>query len=64
MSLNGRYGERAREAAERMIDEKMVDFVGSDLHGPRHIEAIKACLKEKYLEKILTSDTLLNKTLL
>ena len=64
MSLIGKYGARPKEIAERMMDEKMIDFVGTDLHGPRHFESIKVCLKEKYLEKILTSDTLLNKTLL
>ncbi len=64
MSLSGRYGKHAKYTAEKMIDENMVDFMGSDLHGVRHTEAIHACLKEKYLEKILTSGKLLNKTLL
>lgn len=64
MSLVGRYGRQAKHYAEKMIDNKMVDFVGSDLHGIRHIEAIRECLHEKYLEKILASDNLMNKILL
>jgi protein-tyrosine phosphatase len=64
MALAGRYGRQAQHAAEKMIDNKMVDFVATDLHGFRHIEAIRECLRAKYLEKILTSDTLMNKTLL
>ena len=64
MSLIGRYGKPAKAIAERMIDEKLVDFVGTDLHGMKHLENIKECLSEKYLEKILTYDKLLNKTLL
>lgn len=64
MSLSGRYGNHAKMAAEKLIDENMIDFVGTDLHGMKHMEAIKACLKEKYLEKILTYDKLLNKILL
>ncbi|MES2619583.1 MAG: CpsB/CapC family capsule biosynthesis tyrosine phosphatase [Bacteroidota bacterium] len=64
MSLIGKYGERAKAIAEKLIDERMVEFVGSDLHGPKHFQFIRATLKEKYLEKILTSEALLNKTLL
>lgn len=64
MSLIGKYGKGAKSTAEKMIDENMVNFVGTDLHNENSIEAIKLCLKEKYLEKILTYDRLLNKTLL
>jgi tyrosine-protein phosphatase YwqE len=63
-SLLGTYGRSAKYTAEKMIDEHMVNFVGSDLHGERHIELLKQCINQKYLEKILTYDKLLNKTLL
>ncbi len=63
MSLVGKYGKGAKAVAEKMIDEKMVNFVGTDLHNESSLEVIKLCLKEKYLEKILTYDKLLNKTL-
>jgi tyrosine-protein phosphatase YwqE len=64
MSLAGRYGKQAKHFAEKMIDTKMVDFIGTDLHGMRHIEAIRECLPEKYLEKLLLSGNLMNKSLL
>ena len=64
MSLVGKYGKPAKAVAEKLIDENMVNFVGSDLHNEKSIETIQACLKEKYLEKILNYDRLLNKTLL
>lgn len=63
-SLSGKYGKGAKITAERMIDENMVDFIGTDLHNARHAEHLKTCLNLKYLEKILTSDKLKNKTLL
>lgn len=64
MSLMGRYGKEAKFTAERMIDEKMVNFVGTDLHNARQMESIKDCLNLKYLDKILNYEKLLNKTLL
>lgn len=63
-SLAGRYGAGAEYTAKRMIDEGMVEFVGSDLHSLNSFEVLRMCLKEKHLEKLLTSDKLLNKTLL
>lgn len=63
-SLAGVYGKGPKLTAERLIREKMVDFTGSDLHGPRGLDHLHECLKSKYLERILTYDKLLNKTLL
>jgi protein-tyrosine phosphatase len=63
-SLSGLYGKAAKFTAEKMINENMVDFVGSDLHGIRHIEALDNALGQRYLAKILNYDKLLNKTLL
>ena len=63
-SLSGIYGKAAKFTAERMIDENMVEFVGTDLHGIKHLEMLEACLGVRYLDKILNYDKLLNKTLL
>lgn len=62
-SLSGKYGKGAKIAAEKMIDEKMVNFVGTDLHRIPQFDNLRECLKLKHLEKILTYDKLLNKTL-
>jgi tyrosine-protein phosphatase YwqE len=64
MSLMGKYGKEAKVIAERLIDEKLVNFVGTYLHNARQMESIKACLDLKYLGKILHYEKLLNKTLL
>ena len=63
MSLVGKYGKPAKAIAERLIDENMVDFTGTDLHNIRQMETIEACISEKYVQKILNYDKLLNKTL-
>lgn len=64
MSLAGKYGKPARAVAEKMIDENMVEFIGTDLHNAKHMESIiTQCLKEKYLGKILNYNKLLNRAL-
>ena len=63
-SLAGGYGSRAKFTAEKMIDDGMVEFVSTDLHSIGQFDMFRECLKEKYLERILTSDKLLNRTLL
>lgn len=61
-SLAGYYGGLPKKIAERMIDEGLVDFIGSDLHGIRHLNAMKHALHEKHLWKLL-SKGVMNSTL-
>ena len=61
-SLVGYYGLGAKRAAERMIDENMIEFTGSDLHGDRHLEALRKVVHEKKFRKLLFSG-LLNATI-
>ncbi|MBK6837285.1 MAG: capsular biosynthesis protein [Bacteroidetes bacterium] len=57
-SLVGYYGAGAKKIAERMVDEKMIDFIGSDLHGERHLDALQKTVKEKYLAKLISQGVL------
>lgn len=61
-SLVGYYGAGAKKIAERMVNEQMIDFIGSDLHGIRHLEALQKSLQEKYLTK-LVGQRILNSTI-
>jgi protein-tyrosine phosphatase len=61
-SIAGYYGAVPKKIAERLIDENLVDFIGSDLHGVRHLNAMQIALSEKHLWK-LVSKGLLNPTL-
>ncbi|REJ81775.1 MAG: capsular biosynthesis protein [Bacteroidetes bacterium] len=51
-SLCGYYGGPAKKIAEKLIDENMIDFIGSDLHGARHLESLKKVISEKHLWKL------------
>lgn len=63
-SLTGTYGQSARQTAERMIDENMIDFVATDLHNERHLNYIRDSVKLPYLEKIINYPKLMNKVLI
>jgi tyrosine-protein phosphatase YwqE len=62
ISLAGYYGPGAKKTAEKMIDAGMVNFVGSDMHHTRHLEALRKTLSEKYLSKLVAKG-ILNNTL-
>jgi protein-tyrosine phosphatase len=51
-SLSGYYGGQVKKTAERLVDENLIDFIGSDLHGDRHLNALKRTVHEKYLWKL------------
>lgn len=42
LSLSGYYGKTVKKIATSLIDNKMVSFIGTDLHHLSHAEAIKA----------------------
>ncbi|MGN6646778.1 MAG: tyrosine-protein phosphatase [Cytophaga sp.] len=62
-SLAGYYSKPAKHFAEKLIDHKMVDFVGTDCHGERHIEVLHKVKASPYYNK-LRDLPLLNNSLL
>jgi protein-tyrosine phosphatase len=62
IALSGYYEEQVREAAQLLIDNRMVDLLASDAHHSRHLAALGKTLAEPYLRKVLEAD-LLNSTL-
>ena len=62
-SLAGYYSPAARHVAEKLIDAKMVDFVGTDTHHLRHTAALAIkTVKSAYFRKLMALP-LLNNTL-
>ncbi|MFM7217298.1 MAG: tyrosine-protein phosphatase [Bacteroidota bacterium] len=57
-SLNGYYGPAAKKCAEFFVDQGMIDFIGSDMHGVRHLEGLKRTVNEKYFWKLAESGLL------
>ena len=58
ISLTGYYGIGPKKTAQKMIDAGMVNFIGSDMHHVRHLDALKNSLKEKYLAKLVNQGIL------
>ena len=56
ISLTGYYGRETKKKAEEMIDLKLVDFISSDMHHPKHAAAFGDALKTTYIEKLLFND--------
>jgi len=52
-SLVGYYGPDAKKIGERMVNENLIDFAGSDMHGNRHMAALERSVSEKYLWKLV-----------
>ena len=65
LSLSGYYGKDEKRIAEKLIDMGLVDYVGTDLHGRRHVDSINAYLGSRYfrrhrtaLENVIKNDTI------
>ena len=63
ISLGGYYSEQTKEIAEKLIDNKMIDFLGTDLHNINYYEGLKIALMEKYIKKAVETNNILNSTL-
>lgn len=62
-SLAGYYSPAARQVAEKLIDNGLIDFVGTDTHHLRHTEALaRKTVTASYFRKLLALP-LLNSTL-
>jgi protein-tyrosine phosphatase len=53
IALAGYYGKEAKQTAEMLVDNQLIDFISSDMHHLRHAGAFKDALKTSYLEKLL-----------
>jgi protein-tyrosine phosphatase len=62
-SLTGYYSPQAKAIAERLIDEEMIGFLGTDTHKTQHINALHAAKNSPHLYRLIESGKLLNATL-
>lgn len=62
-SLTGEYSPVARKIAERLIEEGMIDFIGTDTHAAHHITLLSKVIRNKHLYKLQELGTTLNHTL-
>ncbi len=62
ISLTGCYSKPVQKFAEKLIDMKAVQLIGTDCHNIGHINLLKEAVKTKYFKKLMNLD-LLNNTL-
>jgi protein-tyrosine phosphatase len=53
LSLTGYYGKHIQQAAEKLMELGMIDFIGTDLHHEKHLRAITDIGKNKKLRLVL-----------
>lgn len=51
-STNDFYGKNAKKAVKYLIEQGLVDFVGSDTHRPKYIESLKQSIGTKLFKAI------------
>lgn len=61
ISLTGCYSKPVQKLAEKLIDMKAVQLVGTDCHNMGHIDLLKEVRKSKYWNKLLRLDLMNNK---
>jgi len=59
-SLAGHYGPEIKKQAERLIDAKCVDFVGTDCHRIEHLLILEQHLSSEYMHKLSDCNLLNN----
>ena len=64
LSLSGVYGPQVKKSAEKLFKNKMVDFLGTDMHHDMHLKMLKElAAKKSFYDTVMDAD-LLNKRLL
>ncbi|HXL58276.1 MAG TPA: CpsB/CapC family capsule biosynthesis tyrosine phosphatase [Chitinophagaceae bacterium] len=64
LSLLGYYGKPVKIIAEKLLKNKMVDLLGTDLHHERHLAALKELALKKGFYKMMEGVGIKNKELL
>lgn len=63
LSTIGYYGKPVYELADYLVQNNLIDMVGSDTHRMQHQELLKEAYKSKLFYKLTTQTELLNKFL-
>lgn len=63
-SLVGFYGPGAQKTALDLIQNNMIDFVGTDTHHIKHVDGFRMALTHPKLKNLIDSGRLMNHTLL
>lgn len=62
-SLTGHYSPQVKKVAQKLIDNNMISFLGSDCHHQGHINLMHHASKMEVVHQMVKGDKLLNKSL-
>lgn len=60
IALTGYYGSGAKRTAEEMVENHLVDFIGSDMHHLKHAAALQESLNTPLMQRLLSQHQLKN----
>ncbi len=63
LSVAGYYGKSANELAQFLIKKEYYDLIGTDLHGERHLNALRDGMYMQQLQKLLETGKIKNSEL-
>ncbi len=63
-SLSGYYSPKARKIAKTLLKKDMIEFVGSDTHKMKHLEALKQTVNTRQFKRLFNSGKILNNALI
>ena len=63
IALTGYYGKGAVKVAEGMVENHIVDFIGSDMHHLKHAAALQESLNTDSMQRLLSTHQLNNRLL-
>jgi len=64
LSMSGYYGKDVKKTCEKLIDAKMIEFLGTDMHHQNHLNATKAFVATREFLDLIGDVPFMNKTLL
>lgn len=64
LSVTGYYGKHIQKVAEKLLSDRLIDLVGTDLHHHKHMATIQSISKDKKLVKLLEQYGFRNKELM
>lgn len=60
ISFTGYYDKASQRIANELLNSSMIDFLGSDMHHPKHAAALKDALRNKNVIELLKDGSLMN----
>ncbi|MEE1883967.1 tyrosine-protein phosphatase [Pedobacter flavus] len=60
ISLTGYYGKHVRKAAEELVEERLISFLGSDMHHLKHADALNDAVSLPIMLNLVNSTFIKN----